>query len=113
MIHSELLLLLRPEKKKKKAYWCNPVFHTDGFMCLGFPMKSTELNKKINFEISGRRVGPLVENVETVDVQIRLAMSVHGEKKLETALLLPQLCFSDAEFKIKLMRERAKVSNCP
>lgn len=105
MINSQFLLLLR---QKKMAHLCNPVFHTDGFMCLGFPMKSTELNIKIHFEISGLSVVPLVEDVETVDAQIHLAMSVHGDKKLETALLLAQLCFSDSEFKTKLMRERER-----
>lgn len=94
-------------QKKNKPHWYNPVFHADGFICLGFPPKSTEWNRKIPFEISGLRVGPLAENVETVNEgQIYLPMGVYDEKKLDPTLLFPHFHFSDSDFKIKIMRER-------
>lgn len=75
----------------------------------GFPTKSTELNRKICFAISGLRIQPLVENVETVnEAYMYLTVSIYDEKKLDPVLLLPHFCFSDSEFKIKLMRERGE-----
>lgn len=60
----------------------------------GFPTKSTELNRKICFAISGLRIQPLVENVETVnEAHMYLTVSIYDEKKLDPVLLLPHFCF--------------------
>lgn len=66
------------------------------------PLSKTYLLREISLNI-----GPLVENVETVnEVQIYLTMGVYGKKRLDPALLFPHFCLSDLDFKIKLIRER-------
>jgi len=71
-------------------------------MCLRFHTKSTERN--VPFEI---RVGPLFENVDSINgVEVYLTVDVYDEKQPDPELLCPHFCFSDSDFKIKLVERR-------